>query len=124
MGKKKTFDSNEVLLQVGQLFITNGYNGTSIGDIVEETGLLRGSLYATFGSKQGMFTSALKLSLERDDERLKWGLLIVAMLEVTPRNHQVFEIVQNWYRHQSSTNVATNIGTELLKHSGILGGEK
>lgn len=123
MGKRKTFDPDEVLLQVGQLFITNGYNGTSIGDIVEATGLLRGSLYATFGSKQGMFIAALKLSLERDDEHLKWGLLIVAMLEVTPRNRQVFEIVQNWYQAQPSTEIATNIGTELIKHSGILGGE-
>ena len=54
MGRKKSFDTSDVLSQIGQLFIEKGYNGTSLDDIVERTGLLRGSLYATFGSKQGM----------------------------------------------------------------------
>jgi TetR/AcrR family transcriptional repressor of nem operon len=121
MGKRKTFNTEEVLLQIGYLFIEKGYNGTSIGDIVDKTGLLRGSLYSTFGSKQGMFISVLRLSLRRDNEQLKWGLLIVAMLEVTPRSQKVYNIVQTWYLEHQNENVAEKIGSELLKHSGLEG---
>lgn len=120
MGKKKSFNVEEVLFKIGHLFIDNGYNGTSLEDIVKCTGLLRGSLYATFGSKQGMFISALKLGLENTDEQLKWGLLIVAMLEVTQRNQKVYNIVQTWYIEHQDEKTAEQIGLELIKHSGIV----
>ncbi|MFT8950263.1 MAG: helix-turn-helix domain-containing protein [Liquorilactobacillus hordei] len=120
MGRKKSFDTSDVLSQIGQLFIEKGYNGTSLDDIVERTGLLRGSLYATFGSKQGMFISALKLSLEGSNNQLKWGLLIVAMLEVTSRNTKVYDLVQTWYTEHQNEQIAEKIGLELLKHSGLI----
>ncbi|MGL4689951.1 MAG: TetR family transcriptional regulator [Leuconostoc mesenteroides] len=120
MGRKKSFNTEDVLYQIGQLFIEKGYNGTSLDDIVARTGLLRGSLYATFGSKQGMFILALKLSLEGENNQLKWGLLIVAMLEVTSRNSKVYNIVQTWYVEHKDEQIAEKIGLELLKHSGLI----
>ncbi|MEJ6400327.1 TetR/AcrR family transcriptional regulator [Nicoliella lavandulae] len=124
MGRTKTFDPHTVLTQIGQLFIRSGYNGTSLDDIVKRTGLLRGSLYSTFGSKQGMFIAALKLSLAGRDDQLKWGLLMVAMLEVTPRSKKVFKIVQAWYESNQSNQIAAQIGLALLKHSGIIHGDE
>ena len=40
-------------------FWTRGYEATSIDDLVEATGIGRGSLYGTFGDKRQLFLSAL-----------------------------------------------------------------
>lgn len=120
MGKKKNFNVEDTLIKIGRLFIKKGYNGTSLEDIVQSTKLLRGSLYATFGSKEGMFVEALKLGLKRDDKELKWGLLMVAMLEVTSRSKRVYNIVQSWYMEHQDEQIAEKLGLELLKNSGIV----
>lgn len=41
------------------LFWRHGYQATSIQDLVEATGVNRGSLYATFGDKCGLFLAVL-----------------------------------------------------------------
>jgi TetR/AcrR family transcriptional repressor of nem operon len=55
----KQFDRNEVLDRATALFWTRGYEGTSIQDLVEATGINRGSIYATFGDKKGLFLAVL-----------------------------------------------------------------
>src|SRR4029453_10539682 len=40
-------------------FWSSGYNGTSLPDLLEATELSRGSLYAAFGDKHGLFLRAL-----------------------------------------------------------------
>ncbi len=40
-------------------FRRNGYDGTSISDLVDATGVGRGSLYAAFGSKEGLYLAAM-----------------------------------------------------------------
>lgn len=40
-------------------FWSNGYGGTSLADLLDATGLSRGSLYAAFGDKRGIFLLAL-----------------------------------------------------------------
>jgi len=40
-------------------FREHGYEGTSIQDLVEATGVGRGSLYAAFGSKEGLYLAAV-----------------------------------------------------------------
>ncbi|KRL05118.1 HMG-I and HMG-Y, DNA-binding regulatory protein, TetR [Liquorilactobacillus oeni DSM 19972] len=122
MGRNKKFNQEQVLAEIGKLFVKYGFNATSLDDIVKCTGLLRGSLYSTFGSKQGMFVSALKLSLKGENNQVSWGLLIIAMLEVAPRNNMVRDIVQQWYKENKSANVAELIGLQLLKHGGIIEG--
>lgn len=42
------------------VFWSNGYEATSAQELVERTGLGRGSLYNAFGSKQGLYHEALK----------------------------------------------------------------
>jgi len=64
MGKNKSFNTDEVLIKIAQLFVSRGYNGTSLDDIVEKTVLLRGSLFGTFGSILGMFVATLDLCLK------------------------------------------------------------
>lgn len=55
----RQFDENEVLERAAVAFWRKGYEGTSVADLVAATGLQRGSLYAGFGDKRGLFQAAL-----------------------------------------------------------------
>src|SRR5690242_627564 len=59
MPKKKQFDETEVLMKAKDLFSEKGYNGTSMDDLVQATGLSRSSIYDTFGDKHGLFLKSL-----------------------------------------------------------------
>jgi TetR/AcrR family transcriptional regulator, transcriptional repressor for nem operon len=59
MAGVKQFDRNEVLDRATALFWRRGYEATSIRDLVEATGINRGSLYGTFGDKKGLFLAVL-----------------------------------------------------------------
>src|SRR5579864_9101117 len=59
MAGVKQFDRDEVLDRAMAAFWTQGYEATSIDDLVEATGIGRGSLYATFGDKRQLFLAAL-----------------------------------------------------------------
>ena len=59
MAGVKQFDRNEALDRAMAAFWTRGYEATSIDDLVEATGIGRGSLYGTFGDKRQLFLAAL-----------------------------------------------------------------
>ncbi|UPK70257.1 TetR/AcrR family transcriptional regulator [Chitinophaga filiformis] len=59
MPKAKRFDELEVLRKAERVFNEKGYNGTSMDDLVQATGLSRSSIYDTFGDKHGLFLKAL-----------------------------------------------------------------
>jgi len=57
----KEFEKNDIAEAAMKVFWQRGYAGTSIQDLVEGTGLGRGSLYNAFGRKYGLYEFALKL---------------------------------------------------------------
>jgi TetR/AcrR family transcriptional regulator, transcriptional repressor for nem operon len=59
MAGVKQFDRNEALDRAMVTFWTRGYEATSIDDLVQATGIGRGSLYGTFGDKRQLFLAAL-----------------------------------------------------------------
>ncbi|MBO9204133.1 MULTISPECIES: TetR/AcrR family transcriptional regulator [Niastella] len=59
MPKTKQFDETEVLIRARELFCKKGYNGTSMDDLVQATGISRSSIYDTFGDKHGLFLKSL-----------------------------------------------------------------
>lgn len=59
MPKTKQFDETEVLIKAREVFTVKGYNGTSMDDLVQATGLSRSSIYDTFGDKHGLFIKSL-----------------------------------------------------------------
>jgi len=61
MPKVKQFDEVEVLRKAKDVFTEKGYNGTSMDDLVQATGLSRSSIYDTFGDKHGLFLKSLDL---------------------------------------------------------------
>lgn len=60
MPKSVTFDREKVIENVMELFWKKGYNGTSMQDLVDVTGLNRSSFYNSFGDKFSLFEEALK----------------------------------------------------------------
>jgi len=57
---EKTYDTADVVDRAKHAFWAAGYDATSISDLLEATGLNRGSLYAEFGDKRGLFLAALQ----------------------------------------------------------------
>jgi AcrR family transcriptional regulator len=47
-----------------QLFATKGYNGTSMNDIVTESGVSKGAIYNHFESKERLFMTLLEIQTE------------------------------------------------------------
>ena len=64
MAGVKHYDRVELLDRAIELFRRNGFTATSTADLVGELGVNRKSMYAEFGSKQGLFEA----SLERYDQ--------------------------------------------------------
>ncbi len=60
MARHKEFDREVVLDRALKTFWSQGYEGTSIQDLVERMGINRGSLYGSFGNKQSLFLAALE----------------------------------------------------------------
>ncbi len=59
IGRPRGFDADAALRTIMELFWRRGYDATSLADIVEATGLKKGSLYAAFGDKRAMYSKAL-----------------------------------------------------------------
>lgn len=59
MARPKTFDRDEVLDRAMRVFWRQGYEATSIQDLVCATGINRASMYDTFGDKRGLFLASV-----------------------------------------------------------------
>ncbi|MFF2993688.1 TetR/AcrR family transcriptional regulator [Streptomyces sp. NPDC057950] len=61
MARTREFDTDAVVASAMEAFRRTGYEGTSMRDLAEATGLGSGSIYAAFGSKEGLYLAALDL---------------------------------------------------------------
>lgn len=59
MGRSKEFEENEVLQKAMELFWQQGYEKTSMSDLVEHMGIHRKSLYDTFGDKHALYIKVI-----------------------------------------------------------------
>jgi TetR/AcrR family transcriptional repressor of nem operon len=91
MARTKAFDPASALHEAMLLFWSQGYESTSVQDLVEALGIGRGSLYDTFGDKHALFLAAL----DRYSEQTFATLLPPLQSEGSARDalHQVFERV-------------------------------
>ncbi len=93
MARPREFDEAEVLATAQQLFATNGYHGTSIDDLVQATGLLRGSLYKAFGSKRNLFERILaEIAEEFKATPENLDLLTVALKDLAAADKPIREL--------------------------------
>ena len=60
MARVREFDTDEAVARAMDLFWEQGYEATSLQDLSRALGLGRGSMYAAFGSKEGIYQAALE----------------------------------------------------------------
>jgi AcrR family transcriptional regulator len=64
VGRPREFDADAVLETAMELFWEHGFDGVSISDLTEATGINRRSLYAAFGTKEELFRCAVRRYLD------------------------------------------------------------
>lgn len=74
MPKVETFNREYVLHKATEVFHKNGYNGTSMQDLVDATDLNRSSIYNSFGCKLQLFISVLSHYQKKSNQRFRKGL--------------------------------------------------
>ncbi|MEV4539890.1 TetR/AcrR family transcriptional regulator [Asanoa sp. NPDC049518] len=88
MARTREFDLDEAVASAMDVFRRKGYEGASMRDLSEATGVGSGSIYAAFGSKDGLYLAALDLYRQRYAtpliEHLRAGHSAVAVI------HEVF----------------------------------
>lgn len=60
MSRTTDFDKEDIISKAMSIFWTKGYEGTTMMDIQQATGLLKGSLYNSFKSKENLFLLCLE----------------------------------------------------------------
>jgi len=68
------FDRDEVIQNSTKLFWRQGFNGSSMQQIVKVTGLKPGSLYLAFGNKEGLYHAALEQYATQSEALVKQTL--------------------------------------------------
>ncbi|MFE4664415.1 TetR/AcrR family transcriptional regulator [Streptomyces sp. NPDC056716] len=74
MARTKEFDPDTVLQSALELFWRQGYEATSMAELVEHLGIGRASIYATYGNKRDLFLKALDRYGEAHNPRLTRAL--------------------------------------------------
>lgn len=85
MGRTREFDVDDAVDRALHLFWQKGYEGTSLSDLTEALGINRPSLYAAFGSKEGLFTRALERYVSRNAPGVREALEAPTAREVAER---------------------------------------
>ncbi|MFZ5462596.1 MAG: TetR/AcrR family transcriptional regulator [Pseudomonadota bacterium] len=81
----------QVLFAAAELFVRHGYSGTSIRDIAQRVGLLPGSVYHYFPSKEDLFVAVQREGFEqlmaRIDQAVRRGASARERLELACAEH-------------------------------------
>lgn len=70
MSRVKEFDVDTACEAALTLFWRQGFEATSVNDLVAHLGVAKASLYATFGTKHQLYLTALKRYVARADARV------------------------------------------------------
>ncbi len=115
MGRPREFDQATVIGRSKALFALQGYHATSLDDLVKATGLLRGSIYKSFGSKRNLFeTSLLTLRDDFDLSPESLDLLTVALKELAKVDAKISEICWQIVKISGNENISELLGKNLL----------
>ncbi|MEL7447600.1 MAG: TetR/AcrR family transcriptional regulator [Pseudomonadota bacterium] len=93
---EKSFNEDDALEKAMRVFWQKGYDSASIADLINGTGINRGSLYNAFGGKERLFIRALK----RYDQDRKEMLAELEALD-DPRR-----AIEGFFEHLVSTTLA------------------
>ncbi len=66
--RRKARTANAIRDAAERLFISRGYSATTVEDLAEEADVAVGSIYAHFGSKEGIYSALIERALELDKQ--------------------------------------------------------
>ena len=115
MARTKAFDQTEVLKKIQKLFWDKGFNGTSVDDLVNTSGLSRSSLYDTFGDKEALFIASLELY--RQENTRQMVEMIEQSNDVRQTVTEIFDyILEDSRNHHRLGCLMVNTAIELAPH--------
>lgn len=117
MARPRNFDEDDVISKAADVFGRLGYNAASIDDLLDATGLQRGSLYKAFGSKRNLFEKVLERALANGwlERTESLDLMIIALKELAPADADITAMCKNALT-QSDQDHARILGARLLEH--------
>lgn len=74
MGRPRSFDKDKALDEAMEVFWRHGYDGASLAMLTKAMGIKAPSLYAAFGSKEGLLKAALDRYAQRRSEHMGYVL--------------------------------------------------
>lgn len=114
MARHKEFDEAEVLRKAMVLFWRNGYEKTSMQDLVDYMHIHRRSIYDTFGDKQTLFLRALQLFEEIIGKRMEQQIKPFNSVKLAIR--RLFEMVAFSDEEKPPGCLIVNTAVELALH--------
>lgn len=113
MGRSREFDEKVVLQKAMELFWKQGYEKTSLSDLVEHMGIHRRSLYDTFGDKHTLFLKAIDFYEELIKNKIHDGVLHA---ETARQAIQfIFDFIIEGYEDKQWGCLIVNSATELAQ---------
>lgn len=111
MARNKEFDEKKALRKAMILFWEQGYEKTSMQDLVDHMGVHRRSIYDTFGDKHTLFMRVLNHYVEIMEGRMKNE--VKTELTVKQSIRKLFEMVIDSTPQQPKGCLAVNAAVEL-----------
>ncbi|WP_339783953.1 TetR/AcrR family transcriptional regulator [Paenibacillus sp. FSL R7-0313] len=111
MARSKEFEVNEVLDKAMKIFWEQGYEKTSMSDLVEHMGIHRRSIYDTFDDKHSLFLQAM------DRYRGKVSTTLLAEIKASKTAvealHKIFDVMISEAEETPSGCLIVNSAVEL-----------
>jgi len=114
MGRKKEFDEDAVLHKAMRLFWEQGYEKTSMQELVSHMGIHKKSMYDTFGDKQSLYVKTLKRYSDMLEQSVKRGMADTRSAKEAIR--LLFEMAIEQQEELPGGCFVVNTAVELAKH--------
>ncbi|GJD48628.1 HTH-type transcriptional repressor ComR [Methylobacterium crusticola] len=85
MGRPRSFDKDRALDEAMEVFWRHGYDGATLAELTKAMGIKPPSLYAAFGSKEGLLKAALDRYAQKRSEHMRYVLAGRTAREVAER---------------------------------------